>query len=145
MGALRTNLRETDLAVLWTRYIQLAEAEGAFRIQQDELGIRPVWHQKEHRVRTQLMACFLAYALWKDLARWMRRAGLGHTPRTVLEEFAKIKNGGVVLPARQTDGSCRTIHLRGVTTPDEAEKVLLKRLGLTLPQRVRRIDEIAPM
>jgi hypothetical protein len=43
------------------------------------------------------------------------------------------------------DGSRRTIHLRCVTTPDEAQKVLLNRPGLTLPQRLRRIDGVAQM
>ncbi len=43
------------------------------------------------------------------------------------------------------NGTQRTIHLRCVTTPDEAQKVLLDRLGLTLPQRLRRIDEVEQM
>ncbi len=34
-------------------------------------------------------------------------------------------------------------RLRCVTTPDGAQKELLDRLGLTLPQRLRRIDEVA--
>ena len=96
-------------------------------------------------MRAHILVCFLAYVLWKTLAQWLRRAGLGDAPRTLLEEFAKIKSGDVVLPARMADGSQRTIHLRCVTTPDEAQKVLLNRLGLTLPQRLRRIDEVAQM
>jgi len=142
---LRTNLTESDPAMLWKQYIQLTEAEWAFRIEKNELGIRPIWHQKEDRVRAHILVCFLAYVLWKALAQWMRRAGLGDAPRTLLEEFAKIKSGDVVLPAQMADGSRRTIHLRCVTTPDEAQKVLLNRLGLTLPQRLRRIDEVAQM
>lgn len=142
---LRTNLAATDPAVLWKQYIQLTDAEWAFRIEKDELGIRPIWHQKEERVLAHILICFLGYALWKALAQWMRRGGLGDAPRTLLEEFAKIKSGDVVLPARMADGSGRTIHLRCVTTPDEAQKILLNRLGLTLPQRLRRIDEVAQM
>lgn len=142
---LRSNLAETDPAVLWKQYIQLTDAEWAFRIEKDELGIRPIWHQKEDRVLAHVLICFLGYVLWKALAQWMRRGGLGDAPRTLIEEFAKIKSGDVVLPARMADGSARTIRLRCVTTPDEAQKVLLNRLGLTLPQRLRRIDEIAQM
>lgn len=142
---LRTNLTETDPATLWKRYIQLTEAEWAFRIEKDELEIRPIWHQKEDRVLAHILLCFLGYVLWKALAQWMSRAGLGDAPRTLLEEFAKIKSGDVVLPAEMADGSRRTIYLRCVTTPDEAQKVLLNRLGLTLPQRLRRIGEVAQM
>jgi transposase len=142
---LRTNLTNVDPATLWKRYIQLTEAEWAFRITKDELEIRPIWHQRERRVLAHILVCFLAYVLWKALAQWMRRAGLGDAPRTLVEEFAKIKSGDVVLLARMADGSRRTIHLRCVTTPDEAQKVLLNRLGLTLPQRLRTVNEVEQM
>ena len=94
----------------------------------------------------------LAGVWWDINERFKESLNHGHTtlrrvvaPRTLLEEFAKIKSGDVVLPAQMADGSRRTIHLRCVTTPDEAQKVLLNRLGLTLPRRLRRIDEVAQM
>lgn len=123
---LRTNLTDIDSQTLWKRYIQLTEAEWAFRITKDELVIRPIWHQKAGRVKAHILACFLAYVLWKSLAQWMRRAGLGDAPRTLLEELAKIKSGDVVLPTRTSDGRTgRTVRLRCVTAPDQAQKVLL--------------------
>ena len=142
---LRTNLTGYNPATLWKHYIQLTEAEWAFRIEKDELNIRPIWHQKKDRVLGHILVCFLAYVLWKALAQWMRRSGLGDAPRTLLEEFAKIKSGDVVLPVQMACGSHKTIRLRCVTTPDEAQKVLLNRLGLTLPQRLRLIDEVTQM
>jgi len=143
---LRTNLEETDPAVLWKRYIQLTEAEWAFRITKDELEIRPIWHQKQDRVLAHILVCFLAYVLWKTLGQWMHRSGLGDAPRTVLEELAKIKSGDVVLPTQTRQGHHNgTVRLRCVTEPDEGQKVLLHRLGVTLPRRLRRIDEAVPM
>ena len=143
---LRTNLQETDPAVLWKRYIQLTEAEWAFRITKNELEIRPIWHQKTDRVLAHILVCFLAYVLWKTLGQWMQRSGLGDAPRTLLEELSKIKSGDVVLPTRTKDGFYNgTVRLRGVTEPDEAQKVLLHRLGIPLPRRLRRIDEFAQM
>ena len=140
---LRTNLNDTDPAVLWKRYIQLTEAEWAFRITKDELSIRPIWHHKAPRVEAHILVCFLAYVMWKTLGQWMKRSGLGDAPRTLLQEFAKIKSGDVVLPARTADGrASKLIRLRCVTSPDEAQKVLLNRLGLTLPQRLRRLEKI---
>jgi transposase len=142
---LRTNLTETDPATLWKRYIQLTEAEWAFRITKNELEIRPIWHQTTERVLAHILVCFLAYVLWKTLAQWMRRAGLGDAPRTLLEEIAKIKSGDVVLPTQTGDGQPgKTIRLRCVTEPDPAQKVLLHRLGIHLPRRLRRIDEAIP-
>ncbi len=142
---LRTNLNETDPALLWKRYIQLTEAEWAFRITKDELEIRPVWHHKAERVEAHILVCFLAYVLWKTLAQWMRGSRLGDAPRTLIEELAKIKSGDVVLPTVVPGSrSPRTLRLRCVTEPDEAQKILLHRLGVTLPRRLRTFDDLQP-
>jgi transposase len=139
---LRTNLTGMDAATLWKRYIQLTEAEWAFRIAKDELEIRPVWHHKEDRVCAHILVCFLAYAMWKALGGLMRNGGLGDAPRTVIEDLAKIKSGDVTLRARRLTGDLeRKITLRCVTEPDEAQALLLRRLGLTLP---RRLDDPLP-
>ena len=93
-------------------------------------------------MRAHILVCFFAYVLWKTLAGWMGRSGLDDAPRTLLEEFAKIKSGDVVLRARsQESGPYRTIRLLCIPEPDPAKKVLLSRLGLTLLLRLRRLDE----
>ena len=141
---LRTNLPQRDPAELWKSYIQLTEAEWAFRITKDELEIRPIWHHTEDRVKGHILICFLAYVLWKTLAQWMQQGGLGQAPRTLVEEFARIKSGDVVLPTRAVDGTPgKTLRLRCVTAPDEYQRVFLSRLGLNLPQRLRQIEETA--
>lgn len=140
---LRSNLTGIDAATLWRRYIQLTEAEWAFRIAKDELAIRPIWHHKEDRVKAHILICFLAYVMWKTLAGWMQKAGLGDAPRSLIEELAKLKSGDVVLRAGSAAGGMeRQITLRCVTEPDRAQAVLLQRLGLTLPRRLRRLDDV---
>jgi len=134
---LRTNLVDLDAKTLWKRYIQLTDVEWAFRITKEELKIRPIWHQKESRVKSHILICFIAYVMWKTLEQWMHRSGLGDAPRPLLEEFAKIKSGDVVLPLQEpTQESGRELRLRCVVEPDEAQKVLLNRLGLGLPRRL---------
>ncbi len=142
---LRSNLTGVDAATLWRRYIQLTQAEWAFRITKDELSIRPIWHHKEDRVKAHILVCFLAYAMWQTLAGWMRGAGLGDAPRTLLYDLAKIKSGDIELPAETRESVPKTIRLRHVTEPDAAQQVLLHRLGLKLPRRLRRFDELAQM
>mgnify|MGYP000888723298 CR=1 FL=1 len=143
---LRSNLTGVDAATLWRRYIQLTDAEWAFRITKDELEIRPIWHHKEDRVKAHILVCFLAYVLWKSLAGWMRNAGLGDAPRTVVESLSQIKSGDVTLRARrQAGGPERSVTLRCVTEPDKAQSVLLHRLGLSLPRRLRRLDNLDQM
>ena len=130
---LRSNVSDWTAEDLWKAYMQLTEAEAAFRIQKDELRLRPVWHQTAERVQAHILVCFLAYVLRKTLEGWSQRAGLGRSIPTLLEEFARIQSTDVVLPT--TDG--RTVRLRCVVRPDKAQTILLHHLGLELPQRLR--------
>ncbi len=132
---LRSNIHHWTDEQLWTTYIQLTEAEAAFRIQKSDLCIRPIWHHKQDRIQAHILICFLAYVLWKTLQQWQSRAGLGHSPRTILTEFSRIHSADVVLPL--ADGSKRELRLRCVVRPDPEQDLLLQRLGLTLPERLR--------
>lgn len=132
---LRSNIQEWTDEELWKTYIQLTEAEAAFRIQKSDLCIRPIWHHKQGRIKAHILICFLAYVLWKTLQQWQSRAGLGHSPRTVLTELSRIHSADIVLPL--ADGSGRELRLRCVVRPDREQELLLQRLGLTLPERLR--------
>jgi transposase len=137
---LRSNVAEWSEHQLWKAYIQLTQAEAAFRIQKDELSVRPIWHHHQNRVQAHILVCFLAFVLWKTLEMWQQRAGLGNSPRTILEELARIQSHDVVLPTA-TYGE---IRLRCVTQPDFAQSALLDRLGLMLPKRMRLAEAAAP-
>jgi transposase len=137
---LRSNIKDWSDEQLWKAYIQLTQAEAAFRIQKDELKIRPIWHQRADRVEAHILVCFLAFVLWKTLEMWQSRAGLGNSPRTVLEELARIQSHDVVLPT----ASHGQIRLRCVTQPDVAQAALLDRLGICLPKRMRLADHELP-
>lgn len=131
---LRSNVNEWTDEELWKTYIQLTEAEAAFRIHKSELAIRPVWHQKASRIKAHILVCFLGYALWKTLQQWQSRAGLGDSPRTILTELSRITAADVVLPL--ADGSARELRIRCVVRPDRSQAILLERLGLKLPERL---------
>lgn len=130
---LRTNVLDWTDEELWTTYIQLTEAEAAFRIHKTDLSIRPIWHQKKDRVLAHILVCFLAYVLWKTLGQLCRQAGLGDEPRRVLDELAEIRLVDVVLPTR--DGT--EIRQRCVSRPTEHQQILLDRLQLRLPFRLQ--------
>jgi len=130
---LRSNVTDWSPEDLWQAYMQLTAAENAFRIHKSELGIRPVWHHKKDRVLAHILVCFLAYVLWRVLAGWQAKAGLGSSPRTILEEFRRIQSVDVLLPVKDE----RELRLRCVVQPDKAQRILLQRLGLNLPKRLR--------
>jgi transposase len=130
---LRSNITEWSDRQLWKAYIQLTQAEAAFRIRKDRLNVRPIRHRCEDRVAAHILVCFLAFVLRKSLEMWQSRAGLGNSPRTVLEELARIQSHDVVM-LTPTHGY---IRLRCVTRPDPAQAALLDRLGIVLPKRMR--------
>jgi len=132
---LRSNVTDWTPEALWRTYIQLTQAEAAFRIHKSELSIRPIWHQREDRVLAHILVCFLAYVPWKALEQWQSRAGLGNAPRTILQELAAIHSTDVVLPTATAPQ--RDLRLRCVVRPDRAQAALLDRLGLRLPERLR--------
>jgi transposase len=130
---LRSNVNDWSGEELWRAYIQLTHAEAAFRIQKDELRLRPVWHQSADRVQAHILVCFLAFVLRKTLEGWSNKAGLGNSIPTLLEEFARIQSTDVILPVR--DG--RNVRLRCIVRPDRAQSILLDHLGLILPDRLK--------
>ena len=138
---LRSNITDWSDEQLWKAYIQLTQAEAAFRIQKDQLRIRPIWHQRADRVLAHILVCFLAFVLWKTLEMWQQRAGLGNSPRTILEELARIQSHDVILPT----ASQGEIRLRCVTQPDAAQAALLDRLGINLPKRMRLTELDLPV
>ncbi len=115
---LRTNVTDWTDEELWKAYIQLTEAEDAFRIQKSDLRIRPVWHQREDRVLAHILVCFLSFVLWRTLGEQCKRAGLGDEPRRVLSELAQIRLVDVVLPTDiGTD-----LRTRCITRPSEHQR-----------------------
>jgi hypothetical protein len=139
---LRTNCREKDPAQLWRWYVQLIEAEAAFRIAKSDLGLRPIYHQNTLRVEAHILVCFLALALWRTLEMWMRSKGLGSCARRLVEEIATIKSMDVVLPVKRAEISAE-LRLRVVARPERRVLELLARLGLDLPTRNRIMPEAA--
>jgi transposase len=129
---LRSNIKDWTPEELWKAYIQLTDAEAAFRIQKDDLKLRPIWHQKENRVKAHILVCFLAYVLWKCFGQMCKQAELGDEPRKIIEEFKKLQLTDVVLPTRKGID----IRLRCVTTPESDLAILLQKLKLKPPSRL---------
>src|SRR2546425_3072822 len=143
---LRTNLTADSAAELWKKYMQLTEVEAAFRSLKSELALRPLFHQRERRVKAHVLVAFLGYALWVTLKHLLQRrpalipkpaaADVGNTqpltPMQALALLSKLHSGDIVLPT--TDG--REIRLRRVTEPTAEQKSLLDLLGSSLPDRL---------
>jgi transposase len=142
---LRTNLEAGTAEELWSRYMQLTEAEASFRALKSELSIRPLFHQLEPRVKAHVMVAFLGYALWVTLKHLLKRrpavvpqpsrSGVNNaqplSAKKALALLSTLHSADIVLPT--TDG--RQIRLRRITEPTSEQKSLLQQLGLSLPER----------
>ncbi len=142
---LRTNLQDGGAEELWSRYMQLTEAEASFRALKSELSIRPLFHQKERRVKAHVLVAFLGYALWVTLKHLLKRrpaivpqpslSGVNNAqPLSAMKALAllsTLQSADIVLPT--TDG--REIRLRRITELNPEQKSLLHQLRLSLPER----------
>jgi transposase len=128
---LRTNLQGESAEELWTKYIQLTEAESAFRALKSELSIRPLFHQLEPRVKAHILVAFLGYALWVTLKHLLRQSPSDLSPARALALLCTLQSADIVLPT--TDG--RELRLRRITEPSPEQKQLLQQLKIRLPER----------
>jgi transposase len=135
---LRTNLAGEDPTHLWKAYMQLVQAEKAFRLSKSDLGMRPVFHQEEHRVQAHIFVCFLALAMYKSLELWSAASGLGSSPAKLLEEFREIRSMDIVMPIKDRN----PVRLRVAAKPDDHVRVLLQRLGIKIPNRPKTIENV---
>jgi len=129
---LRSNLPPEEPQNLWKDYIQLIEAEAAFRTLKSELAIRPIFHQLERRAKAHILVAFLGYALWVTLKYLLIGKSSTLSPAKALALLGTLVSADIVLPT--TDG--REIRLRRVTTPSAEQKQLLDLLGITVPSRL---------
>ena len=135
---LRTNLTGHTPHELWRAYIGLTQAESAFRQMKSPLGLRPVFHHNDRRIRSHIFVCFVALAMRSALTKWMEGSGLGASPDKLLAELVTIQSMDVVLTARHDT----EIRLRVVTTPEEHVRILLHKLKLRIPNRPKRITNV---
>lgn len=137
---LRTNYPERDPRKLWKWYLQLQQAEAAFRTSKTDLGLRPIFHQKTERVEAHILVSFLSLALWRALEQWMHAKGLGDCARQLLLELDQLRSMDVVLPTKETG----EVRLRVVARPEKTLAELLAHLGLELPRLPKRIENVVP-
>ena len=135
---LRTNCTEEDPVKLWRWYIHLTEIEDAFRVSKSDLGLRPVYHQREDRVQAHIMVCFLTLVMWRSLEMWLAGKQLGNCARQVIKQMDTIYSMDVVLPVKDK----AEVRLRLVAKPEKLATDLLAHMGLRLPTRPKTIQNV---
>ena len=107
----------------------MVEIEQAFKELKNDLSVRPIYHQLEHRIEAHIFIAFMAYCLHITLKQYTKALAPGLTPRAVIEKMASIQMIDVHLPT--TDG--RQVILSRYTEPEKDHQLLLQRLNFQLP------------
>src|SRR5437667_11462913 len=140
---LQSNWPEKDPIKFWAWYMQLQQAEAAFRTSKSDLKLRPIFHHKTERVEAHILVCFLSLALWRTLEMWMHGKGLGDCARELLKQVSTVRSMDVVLPVKEAASQqTRELRLRVVARPDRPVADLLVRLGLDLPSAPKSVQNV---
>lgn len=135
---LRTNINEEEPKKLWKIYMQLNQAESAFKMSKTDIGIRPIYHHTENRTQAHIFVCFLGLVMLKCLELWMASAGLGRSPNKLLKEIKEVRSMDVILPVKNRS----SIRLRVVAKPDDHVRVLLHKMNIKLPNRAKIVQNV---
>jgi transposase len=118
-------------AELWQTYVQLTEAEAAFRTMKSEIKVRPIWHQLGRRVEAHIMIAFLGYAMHVCLKKLAARKAPSLTSWQVLQHLRKI----VLVDVEFDTTEGHLLMLPRITIPENEQAALLVQLGWTLPEQ----------
>lgn len=116
---LRSNEMNWDEEKLWRTYTMLTDLES-------ELGLRPVFHQKEDRPDGHLFITVLAYQCVQAIRVKLKGAGINDSWMRLRETLSTQRR--VTASLRCRDG--RTIHVRKSTVAKPALLTIYKALGV---------------
>ncbi len=102
-------------------YKDLSEVERGFRSLKDPLGMRPIWHHVERRVKAHIFVAALAFLIERMLERALKDARLSLSARSALEALKTIR-----YVQFRIDGERRS----GVTPGSSRARQVLKALKL---------------
>ena len=133
---LRSNQTDWDAQTMWRTYIMLTDLEAVFRSLKSELGLRPIFHQKQHRSNGHLFITVLAYQLVQVIRRRLRERGEHGSWATLRSILAAQQR--VTCTFRCADG--RTLHVRKATKAEPQQQAIYDALGVDpAPGGVRKL------
>jgi transposase len=103
-------------------YKELNEVERGFRSLKDPIGMRPIWHRHERRVRGHIFVAALSFLMERMLERALKDAGVPLSAQDALIALQTIRHVRV-----GTDGRERT----GVTPGSDRARQVLRALKIT--------------
>lgn len=127
MYALRSNRTDFTGQEFFNIFSMLTDIEDAFRSMKSELGLRPVYHQKEHRTDGHLFITVIACHIMQTIRYALKNKQINDswsTIRKVLSTHVRITT-----TMKRDDG--RVIHIRKSTRPEPVHTRIYDALHLS--------------
>ncbi len=124
---LRTDQTDWDEATLWRTYTMLTDLEAVFRSLKSELGLRPIFHHKTHRVGAHLLISVLAYHLVHSIRLQLKAADIDHSWNRLRRELSGQER--VTIELKREDGA--TVHVRRSSRPEPRQQRIYDALGIS--------------
>ena len=128
---LRSNVLDRDAETMWKTYITLTDAEAVFRALKSELGLRPIFHQKEHRADGHLFIPVLAYQAVQVLRTPMKKAGYHDNWISLRRILGTLQRTTTTFTRR----GGKTLHVRKTATADADQLAIYQAMGIAPPHR----------
>ena len=123
---LRSNQTQWDEELMWNTYIMLTDLEAVFRSLKSELGMRPVFHQKTHRVEGHIFITQLAYNLVHLIRLTLKAQGINDSWETIRSKMSNQVRTTTSLRGEQG----KQIHIRQSSNPNASQQRILNALNL---------------
>ena len=123
---LRSNQREWSEQQLWSTYTMLTDLEAVFRSLKSELGMRPIFHQKTHRVEGHIFITLLAYNLIHQLRLRLKAQGINDGWSRIRTTMSTQQRVTITLRGEHDS----QIHVRQSHKPNAGQKRILKALHI---------------
>jgi len=124
---LRTNHKDLDERQIWDIYTMLTDIEDAFRCMKSELGLRPIYHQKERRCDGHLFITTIAYHLLHTIRYKLRRQGIHFCWTTIRKQLSTQVR--ITTTMKRKDN--KVVHVRKSSKAEPSHRVIYDALNIS--------------
>lgn len=124
---LRTDHKELDAQQIWDIYTMLTDIEDAFRCMKSELGLRPIYHQKQARCDGHIFITVIAYHIMHTIRFKLRQKGVRFCWTTIRRQLSTHVR--VTTTMKRKDN--KVIKIRKSSKTEPALEVIYDALGLS--------------
>jgi transposase len=123
---LRTDRKDLDEKQIWDIYTMLTDVEDAFRCMKSELGLRPIYHQKETRCDGHLFITTIAYHLLHTIRFKLRQKDVRFCWTTIRKQLSTQVR--ITTTMKRKDN--KVVHIRKSSKAEPAHQVIYDALNL---------------